>query len=245
MNTQLEAIQMLIRMNREAQRELAKVEQTTSADFVHIDKVQESLNEQFHILLQQKEELEANLGAIEPHEKRFQSYAPIPSADTTTERRGRGAVRQYYLKDEESKPLFTAHICRIFIDYYSCGKTFTLPDGTKVKAHLFLACLYDLGIKLGITSTDAPVKDFCDMIAEVACSCPNAKDFNTAYNTIQKATKRWNPFTGKDASQLYCTTVRLHKISPSTVPVAHQKDYDEWMKLYSQVEEIYQCTKEA
>ena len=58
MNTQLEAIQELIRINRDAMRELAKVAETTSADYVHIDNAMRMLGEQFHILLQQKEELE-------------------------------------------------------------------------------------------------------------------------------------------------------------------------------------------
>ena len=55
MNTQLKAIQSLIRINRDAMRELAKVAETTSADYVHIDNAMRMLGEQFHILLQQKE----------------------------------------------------------------------------------------------------------------------------------------------------------------------------------------------
>ena len=58
MDTQLELIQTLIRINRDAMRTLAKVAETTSADYVHIDNVIHLLGEQFHILLQQKEELE-------------------------------------------------------------------------------------------------------------------------------------------------------------------------------------------
>ena len=61
MNTQLEAIQSLIRINRDAMRELAKVAETTSADYVHIDNAMRMLGEQFHILLQQKEELETTV----------------------------------------------------------------------------------------------------------------------------------------------------------------------------------------
>ena len=47
MNTQLEAIQELIRINRDAMRELAKVAETTSADYVHIDNAMRMLGEQF------------------------------------------------------------------------------------------------------------------------------------------------------------------------------------------------------
>ena len=54
MDTQLELIQTLIRINRDAMRTLAKVAETTSADYVHIDNVIHLLGEQFHILLQQK-----------------------------------------------------------------------------------------------------------------------------------------------------------------------------------------------
>lgn len=227
MNIQIDVIQSLIQLNRKALRELAEVADTTSADFVHISKAQEALNEQFHILLQQREEVEATPSSV----------------GFSTEKRGRGAVKQFYLRDEELKPAFITHIRRIFLNHYTQGKTFALPDGTSVKAHLFLACLYDLGIKLGITSLEAPVKDFCDLMAEVAATCPNATDFNTAYNTVQKATKRWNPLTGKDAGQLYCITVRLHKIAPSAVPAVYQKDYDEWVTLYSHVEQIYHATE--
>lgn len=245
MNIQVEVIQSLIQLNRKTLRELAGVAETTSADFVHIGKAQDALNEQFHILLQQKEEMEAMVAAQDSEEKTTQSESTLASTESMTEKRGRGAVKQFYLKDEEYKSIFMEHISRIFIDHYTYGKTFILPDGTSVRAHLFLACLYDLGIKLGITSPEAPVKDFCDMMAEVARSCPNATDFNTAYNTVQKATKRWNPFTGKDASQLYCTTVRLHEILPSVVPAAHRKDYQEWITLYGHVEQIYHTTKEV
>lgn len=245
MNTQIEVIQSLIQLNRKALRELAEVADTTSADFVHIGKAQEALNDQFHLLLQQKEEAEAVIAAQDAQVDPARLEAAPTSAGTPTEKRGRGAVRQYYLKDEELKPAFMAHIRRIFLKHYTQGKMFTLPDGTSVKAHLFLACLYDLGIKLGITSLEAPVKDFCDMMAEAAATCPNASDFNTAYNTVQKATKRWNPLTGQDAGQLYCITVRLHRIAPSAVPAAYQKDYEEWMTLYSHVEQIYQATEDA
>lgn len=93
MNTQIEVIQSLIQLNRKALRELAGVADTTSADFVHIGKAQEALNEQFHILLQQKEELERAEAAIAETQE---SVTPRLSAtpETDKEKRGRGAEKQ-------------------------------------------------------------------------------------------------------------------------------------------------------
>lgn len=240
MNIQLEAIQNLIRLNREAARELAKVELTTSADYAHIAKAHETLNEQFHILLQQKEELE--MAAMSLGDSQDATPAAQPSVPEK-ERRGRGATKHFYLKDEASKPTFVAHVKRIFMEHYIPGKHFQLPDGQKVKAHHFLACLYDLGIKLGITSPEPPVKDFCDMISAIAQECPNASDFNTAYNTIQKALKLWNPLTGQPEGELYCTTVRFHGIQLTKVPALHKDQYTGWLSLYTQVEQIYHSVK--
>ena len=56
MDTQIEVIQTLIRINRDAMKELAKVAETTSANYLHIDNAIRMLGEQFHFLLQQKEE---------------------------------------------------------------------------------------------------------------------------------------------------------------------------------------------
>lgn len=249
MNTQLDAIQSLIQLNRKTLRELAEVADTTSADFAHISKAQDALNEQFHILLQQKEETEAMIAAQESLDKTTPSDTNSSSTCTTTEKRGRGAVKQFYLKDVSQKISFVAHLQRIFIANYIPGKKFRLMDGSEVKAPSFLACLYDLGIKLGITSPEVPVRDFCDMVTKAATECAktheNVMDFNTAYNTVQRATKCWKPFTGKDASLLYCTTVRLHEIVASVVPAAHRKDYEAWMALYDHVEQIYHATEEA
>ena len=51
MDTQLELIQTLIRINRDAMRTLAKVAETTSANYLHIDNAIRMLGEQFHFLL--------------------------------------------------------------------------------------------------------------------------------------------------------------------------------------------------
>ena len=249
MNTQLEAIQELIRINRDAMRELAKVAETTSADYVHIDNAMRVLGEQFHFLLQQKEELDTTVDMTEPKVNNGASGLCETSSDThiiyNKEKRGRGAEKQYYLKDEQFKPAFIAQLKYIFTNHYSGSKQFCLPDGKKVKAHYFLACLYDLGVQLGITTSEAPVKDFCEIVKNAAAECTEATDFNTAYNTVQKALKLWNPFTGLNASQLYCTTVRFHQIEPSAVPDVHKAEYLEWQSLYSHVAKIYETTEQS
>ena len=84
MNTQLEAIQELIRINRDAMRELAKVAETTSADYVHIDNAMRMLGEQFHILLQQKEELETTVITTE-RKAACKTHATETSAMPTTQ----------------------------------------------------------------------------------------------------------------------------------------------------------------
>ena len=247
MNTQLDAIQSLIQLNRKTLRELAEVADTTSADFAHISKAQDALNEQFHILLQQKEETEAMIAAQESLDKTTPSDANSSSTCTTTEKRGRGAVKQFYLKDVSQKISFVAHLQRIFIANYIPGKKFRLMDGSEVKAPSFLACLYDLGIKLGITSPEVPVRDFCDMVTKAAADCAktheNVMDFNTAYNTVQKEIKRWNSFVGNN--HLYYTNVCFHRIASSAVPNDLTDKYNTWLALYTQVEQIYHATEEA
>ena len=246
MNTPVEIIQSLVQLNRKALRELAEVAETTSADFVHICKAQDVLNEQFHILLQQKEELErAEADMAEPHESATPTLSAVP--ETEKEKRGRGAEKQHYLRDHGQRASFVAHLQRIFLAHYIPGKKFRLLDGSEVKAPSFLACLYDLGIKLGITSPEVPVRDFCDMVAEAATecakSCDSVQDFNTAYNTVQKEIKRWNAYAGD--SHLYYTNVRFHLIDPATVPAGHSDRYTAWRTIYCQVEQIYSATKEA
>lgn len=244
MDTQLESIQTLLRINRDALRALAKVAETTSADYVYIENAMNLLGEQFHILLQQKEELMANTEesqiitiqqsmAYEPYEP--QIAAPI-------NKRGRGAVKSFYLKEESLKPAFLAQLKRIFQAYYHAGKTFSLPDGTEAKAPDFLACLYDIGIKDGIASPEAPAYDMSCMIKEAACACENAQDFNTAYNTLQTAVRKWRRFTENEAL-FYGITIRFHKLKPQDVPLEHQADYNRWLNLYTLVEQIYSITK--
>lgn len=236
MSAQTELIQNLIRLNRQAARELAKVEMTTSADFSHINQSLSVLNEQFHLLLQQKEEQEMAT-PVEPIAARKQ--------DSPKEKRGRGATKQFYLKDKDGEEAFIAQLQRIILKYYQEGKKFFLPDGTIVSAPCFLACLYDLGIKHGLNSPEAPVKNFADLVEAAASRCPNALDFNTAYNTLQKATKRWNPLIEKREKQLYGITVRFHQIQPADVSDSQQESYTTWQTLYTQVEQIFLSTAQA
>ena len=256
MDTQLELIQTLIRINRDAMRTLAKVAETTSADYVHIDNVIHLLGEQFHILLQQKEELETKAAEVITEAAEVITdaaemvqrtavrpcMAQEPQVTDSVNKRGRGAVKTYYLKDDSLKPAFLAHLKRIFQQYYHVGKTFTLPDGTKANAPDFLACLYDIGIKDGITSPEAPVFDMSCMLKEAAEACENAQDFNTAYNTLQKAVRKWKSLTGNE-SRYYCTNVRFHTLNPQDVPSEYQAAYNQWHNLYTQVEQIYNATK--
>ena len=241
MDTQIEVIQTLIRINRDAMKELAKVAETTSANYLHIDNAIRMLGEQFHFLLQHKEELMAQAEEILPTtEPQYMTRKPHVSAPAI--KRGRGALKMFYLKDESLKKTFLAQLKRIFREYYSAGKTFTLPDSTEAKAPDFLACLYDIGIKDGITSPEAPVYDMNCLLKEAAEACENAQDFNTAYNTLQKAVRKWKPFTGNEA-RYYGINVRFHKLKPQDVPLEYQADYNYWLNLYTQVEQIYNVTK--
>lgn len=241
MDPLLEAIQTLISINRDALRELAKVAETTSADYLHIDNAMRMLGEQFHILLQQKEELESKAEDVQIVNTP-QNMAHEPHTDAPTQKRGRGAVKEFYLRDESLKPAFLAQLKRIFQEHYTSGKTFTLPDGTEANAPDFLACLYDIGIKHDITSPEAPVYDLSCMLKEAARECPNAQNFNTAYNTIQKTVRKWKPFTGNEA-RYYDINVRFHKLKPEHVPFEHKADYNRWCCVYTHVEQIYKETK--
>lgn len=236
MNQQSEMLDKLIRLNLEAQRELVEVADSTSARWPQVASALNRLNEQLHLLLQQRaEQLLTDPMAGELSE--------MPGC-LPQEKRGRGAPKRYYLKEETAKTAFLAQVRLIFQRHYVSGKRFRLPDGSQAKAHHFMACLFDLGIKLGIAPEEAPVKDFCEMVTAVAHDCPTARDFDTAYNTVQRAIKQWNPLTGQPAFQLYCTTVRFHQIARSSVPANHLSAFDEWTTLYDQVEQIYRDTED-
>ena len=242
MDAQLETIQILISINRKALRELAKVAETTSADYLHIDTAMKLIGDQFHFLLQQKEELMAKAEEVVLDEQEPQGMAQGPQAAAPTQKRGRGAEKKYYLRDETLKPAFLAQLKRIFQRHYTAAKTFTLPDGTEAKAPDFLACLYDIGIKNGIAYPKAPVYDMSCLLKEAACDCPNAKNFTTAYNTLQTTVRKWRLFTGNEASY-YCVNVRFHLLKPQDVPSEYKDEYRRVLHIYSQVEQIYKETK--
>ena len=56
MNQQSEMLDKLIRLNREAQRELVEVADSTSARWSQVASALNRLNEQLHLLLQQRAE---------------------------------------------------------------------------------------------------------------------------------------------------------------------------------------------
>ena len=242
MDAQLETIQTLISINRKALRELAKVAETTSADYLHIDTAMKLIGDQFHFLLQQKEELMAKAEEVVPDEQEPQGMAQGPQAATPTQKRGRGAEKKYYLRDETLKPAFIDQLKRIFQRHYTAAKTFTLPDGTEAKAPDFLACLYDIGIKYGIAYPKAPVYDMSCLLKEAVCDCPNAQNFTTAYNTLQTTVRKWRHFTGNEA-RYYCVNVRFHLLKPQDVPSEYKDEYRRVLHIYSQVEQIYKETK--
>ena len=242
MDAQLETIQTLISINRKALRELAKVAETTSADYLHIDTAMKLIGDQFHLLLQQKEELMAKAEEEVQAEQQPQGMAQGLLAAAPTRKRGRGAEKVFYLRDENLKPAFIAQLKCIFQRHYTAAKTFTLPDGTEAKAPDFLACLYDIGLKYGIASPEAPVYDMSCLLKEAACDCPNAKNFTTAYNTLQTTVRKWKHFTGNEA-RYYCVNVRFHKLKPEDVPSDYKDEYRRVLLIYTQVEQIFKETK--
>ena len=175
-------------------------------------------------------------------EQQPQGMAQGLLAAAPTRKRGRGAEKVFYLRDENLKPAFLAQLKRIFQRHYTAAKTFTLPDGTEAKAPDFLACLYDIGLKYGIASPEAPVYDMSCLLKEAVCDCPNAKNFTTAYNTLQTTVRKWRHFTGNEASY-YCVNVRFHKLKPEDVPSDHKDEYRRVLLIYTQVEQIFKETK--
>ena len=242
MDAQLETIQTLISINRKALRELAKVAETTSADYLHIDTAMKLIGDQFHLLLQQKEEMMAKDEKVVPAEQEPQGMAQGTLAAATTQKRGRGAEKEFYLRDENLKPAFIAQLKRIFQRHYTAAKTFTLPDGTEAKAPDFLACLYDIGIKYGVASPEAPVYNMSCLLKEAARDCPNAQNFTTAYNTLQTTVRKWKHFTGNEA-RYYCVNVRFHKLKPEDVPSDYKDEYHRVLLIYTQVEQIFKETR--
>lgn len=55
------------------------------------------------------------------------------------------------------------------------------------------------------------------MLKEAARECPNAQNFNTAYNTIQKAVREWKQLTDNE-DRYYGINVRFYNLMPESVP---------------------------
>lgn len=80
------------------------------------------------------------------------------------------------------------------------------------------------------------------MLKEAARECPNAQNFNTAYNTIQKAAREWEQLTDNE-DRYYGINVRFYNLMPESVPHDHKSTYNHWLNLYTQIEQIYNKTK--
>ncbi|GEM_PF-6661479 len=235
-------ITTLQRSIRDAQKELAEVENFDSADYQHVMETQRILSDQMQLLMQLKEEVmqmkeEVMLSAASPSAVSVSQQGSESTHEAKTmdvEKRQRGGQKQYYLHDNGRRQEYVAHVRSLFDRHYNAStRKFILPDGTPIKAALFLACLYDLGIKNELASAGAPVKDFADIVKEAAVDIPN---FTTAYNTIQTVVKEWRTFIG---SQGYGDlTLHLHKINPSSVLRQHLSQYESHMQLLHRVEEM-------
>lgn len=212
-------------MNRQAARELAGVVQTTSADFMHITESQRVLDEQFHILLQMMEEAEPSAD----------TFAISPSNNAA--RRGRGAEKKYYLADDTAhhEPFVGALVSVINAHYKSAQ--FAVNADLQLKAPTFLALIFDLGIKHGLSYEGAPVKDFANLVSEAVARSNHANSIQTAYGTIQKVTRKWRELL--PPSFCLMSTIHLSGIAPTMVTPAAESDYNRWLSLHEAVEKIY------
>lgn len=76
------------------------------------------------------------------------------------------------------------------------------------------------------------------MLKEAARECPNAQNFNTAYNTIQKAVREWKQLIDNE-DRYYGINVHFYNLMPESVPHDHKSTYNHWLNLYTQIEQIY------
>lgn len=224
-----ETIMALQRQTREALRQLAEVEDISASGYAHVSNAQHALSDHMQLLLQLKEEVTKLHSSPSPAADR------LPSSESVdTEKRARGGQKQFYLLDNTKREEYSAHIRTLFTQHYDPStRRFVLPNGTQVKAPLFLACIYDLGIKTGLSSPGAPVKDFADIVKEAAKDTPN---FTTAYNTIQNVIKQWRNYIG--AQGYGVLDLHLHTIKPSSVLREYRSQYEADLEVYRQVEEL-------
>lgn len=230
-------LQKLLEQNRKALHELVEVTDVASADFVHVSDAMSMLNEQMHLIMQMQ--YEAREAAVVSASAGAEGNTSSPigtTAHTLKSKRLRGGQKQYYILDPQARADFSSHIGQIFKHYYRKDKTFELPDGTIVNAPRFLALLYFLGIKLGLTTGDAPVNDFYLLVKE-GVACLDGIDFYTAYATVQRETRTCRSYVS-DTSR-YDTTILLHTIVPSQVLPRHRNAYTRDITLLTQLEALW------
>lgn len=194
------------RMTRQVARELAMVENPASTDLQHINKASQLLLEQSNMIVQLKEEL-----------------SQYDFSEATGAKRQRGGGRRYYLREEYMEK-FTSFVSYLFEHYYIGGCKFRLDEKHNVKAPLFLACLYDLGIKLQFTTADAAVSDFADIVLGIAKTYKSASDLTTAYNTINKVLISWRECVKHGSAHDH--DIHLHTINKKDVIEDQLKYYE-------------------
>lgn len=215
---------------RDAQRQLIDMENLSAADYKRISQAQHILNEHMQMLIELKDKVMQFVASPCPQP----SIENLPQIEV--DKRGRGGVKQFYLIDNTKREDYVAQIQTIFENYYDDdSRWFILPDGTTIKSPFFLACLYDLGIKNGIASIDAPVKDFALIVQEATKNKPSV---TTAYNTIQSITKSWRRFVGDRA--YYDRTAHLFALNPKDVVPQHAEEYHASKNLMDKIQkELY------
>lgn len=239
-------LQKLLEQNRKALHELVEVTDVASADFVHVNEAMNQLNEQMHLIMQMQYEAREAAVARQPvvsdasysckDDSVSGSRGDSVGSRVIATKRLRGGQKQYYILDPQARADFSSHIGQIFKHYYRKDKTFELPDGTTVNAPRFLALLYFLGIKLGLTTGDAPVNDFYLLVKE-GVACLDGIDFYTAYATVQRETRTCRSYIGDSAC--YDNTILLHTIVPSQVLPRHRNAYTRDITLLTQLEALW------
>lgn len=180
----------LQRKIRETQRELTSVEDLSSADSLHVNNAVLILTEQMNLLLQLREELSALIASPSAPPA---AELPVGQGSASTEARGRGGVKQNYLLDDSRRDDYICLLRTLFRNHYQSDTRRFIVGERAVKAPLFLACVYEIGIRDGLASADAPVKDFAEMVGIAGADYPS---FITAYNTVQTVVKKWRDLIG-------------------------------------------------
>jgi len=213
----LTLVQKSEREVRRASTDLAQADDLSSARYKQISDASKLLIEN----REQIEEFLLNISDTNP--------SPILCSQSPS---SRGREKQSYLIDNSQREAYIATLQKYFEQYYNAlTRCFRLPDGSTVKPQIFLACVYDIGIKDGLALEGATVKDFSDMAKEAASVA--GVDFRTAYNTIQHVTRHWRDFAGKRAC--YKGAIHLYSLKEEEVPEQYLSEYWEAMMVYNQV----------